>query len=181
MKRAGRKLILSARPNFTITMLHTTLPPEYATFEVPLNMNKLDLRDYLYHAYNVRVHRITSRTIPNAVTKEGPPDRDRPIPRLYRPLPTKKMTVHLETPFKWPEPQSEEILDTDFDRATFRRAKEEGEKRQDKQRKRDTFVDYDDRQAMSVQARMLLKGLDRWSPPTRQQGNFAVRKASEEA
>ena len=39
-----------------LTLLRTpNSPPNFATFLVPLNLNKLDMRDYLFHAYGTNL------------------------------------------------------------------------------------------------------------------------------
>ncbi|PSN59718.1 hypothetical protein BS50DRAFT_579749 [Corynespora cassiicola Philippines] len=85
-------------PKFTIALMRTpNLSPYHARFEVPLNFSKFDLRDYLYHAYNVKVFNVRS-----AVRQQ--PVRSEPGRRLlYRPDAKKYMTVEMEKPFVWPE------------------------------------------------------------------------------
>ncbi|VEU21837.1 DEKNAAC102870 [Brettanomyces naardenensis] len=72
--------------------------PYQAKFIVPKSFNKLDLRDYLWHIYNLRVLNITS-TLTAATF-----DRSLPIPyrTRYRSPQVKKMTVDLIDPFVWP-------------------------------------------------------------------------------
>ena len=102
--RQGQKKVFL--PNFTLTLLRTPhLPPQYASFFVPLNFSKLDLRDYLFNLYDIRTLRIRSyvqqqkpkkyrfpKDIPNAS----------PIVKWHRPRSIKKMTVELEEGFAWP-------------------------------------------------------------------------------
>jgi large subunit ribosomal protein L23 len=98
-------------PNFTLTLLRTPkLPPTFASFIVPLNTNKLDLRDYLYHCYGVRVLGVRS-FVQQQKLRQDKPGAIRPSPRQwYRPRSIKKMLVELERPFAWPEEPE------DFDR-----------------------------------------------------------------
>lgn len=92
------------RPNFTLTLLRTPfLPPDYASFIVPLNLNKLDLKDYLYHAYDVRVLSVRSYVQQQPVRQDRPGAIDPKPRRWFRPRAIKKMTVHLEKGFVWPE------------------------------------------------------------------------------
>ena len=89
-------------PNFVITFLRTPLkPPHFASFLVPLNLNKLDLKSYLYNAYNIRVLHVRSFII------HGRMVRDARTGRKYRKPRTKKMTVEMDGPkaaFVWPDP-----------------------------------------------------------------------------
>jgi large subunit ribosomal protein L23 len=64
---------------------------------VPLSFNKLDLRDYLLHAYNVATVGVRSAIY------QRPPGRSSVHGRIFRPLPIKMMTVELTQPFVWPE------------------------------------------------------------------------------
>merc|ERR1712137_508966 len=48
-------------PNFHVALHRTPRQPaNFASFTVPLWFSKLDLRDYLFHAYNVRIHGVRS-------------------------------------------------------------------------------------------------------------------------
>ncbi|KAH6696725.1 hypothetical protein DL95DRAFT_392594 [Leptodontidium sp. 2 PMI_412] len=91
-------------PNFTLTLLRTPeLSPHFASFIVPLNINKLDLRDYLWHAYGVEVRGVRSY-IQQQKVRQDKPGAIRVAPRKwYRPRSIKKMLVEMEKPFVWPE------------------------------------------------------------------------------
>ncbi|KAI9652784.1 MAG: hypothetical protein M1831_006586 [Alyxoria varia] len=100
---ANKKPTLS--PNFTVGLLRTPhLSPHWAQFRVPLWFSKLDMRDYLFHAYNVRTYRIRSFVQGWGIKKRlGYPKN--PNKRLFfRPKSRKRMTVELEKPFVWPDP-----------------------------------------------------------------------------
>ncbi|KAI5919914.1 hypothetical protein F4810DRAFT_465392 [Camillea tinctor] len=86
-------------PDHMITFLRPspTQPAQFATFKVPLRFNKLDLRDYLYHAYNVSVLAVRSHLRQQRVR------RSKFHHRIYRPPPIKTMTVELTSPFVWPK------------------------------------------------------------------------------
>ena len=88
------------------------MPASFAKFIVPLNMNKLDLRDYLYHAYNVRVVSVRSYIEQQKVTQGKPNAPKMQIKRWFRPRAIKKMTVELESPFVWPSTPTKEQLKT---------------------------------------------------------------------
>ncbi len=87
-----------------MTLIRTPrLPPTYARFIVPLRMNKLDIRDYLYHAYGVTVLSVRS-FVQQQKVRHDKPDAERPRPRRwFRPRAIKRMTVEMERPFVWPE------------------------------------------------------------------------------
>lgn len=72
------------------------LPPNFASFKVPLRFNKLDLRDYLLHAYDVGTLAVRSQL------RQQRPRRSKVHGRVYRPPPIKTMTVELAKPFVWP-------------------------------------------------------------------------------
>lgn len=92
-------LIELCSPKFTVAFVRTPrLSPYHARFLVPLDFSKYDLRDYLYHAYNVRCFNIRS------FVKQMPVRDTREQPRHWFRADSKKyMTVELEDPFVWPE------------------------------------------------------------------------------
>ena len=70
---------------------------------MPLNLNKLDLRDYLWNVYDIRVNSVRSY-IQLQKMRQDKPGAKRPSPRKwYRPRSIKRMTVEMEQPFVWPE------------------------------------------------------------------------------
>lgn len=79
--------------------------PYQAKFIVPKSFNKLDLRDYLYHIYGLRVLNITSALMPAKYVRSMPA----PYGGRYRDSQIKKMTVDLIDPFVWPA-ESEEYI-----------------------------------------------------------------------
>ncbi|KAF2856100.1 hypothetical protein T440DRAFT_384671 [Plenodomus tracheiphilus IPT5] len=86
-------------PKFTVALIRTPrISPYHARFLVPLDFSKYDLRDYLYHAYNVRCFNIRSyvKQMPVRDTREQPRHWFRPDSKKY-------MTVEMEQPFVWPE------------------------------------------------------------------------------
>lgn len=74
------------------------LPPNEATFKVPLRFTKFDLRDYLWNLYNVEVTKVRSYVKSQPLTQ-----RDSFSRSWYRPKPLKVMIVELAKPFQWPE------------------------------------------------------------------------------
>lgn len=95
----------NCRPNFVITLTrpHPSQSPSFANFIVPLNLHKLDLRDYLWNAYGVRVLGVRSYIQQQKVTNAHPGARGTTSNTWYRPRSIKKMMVELERPFVWPE------------------------------------------------------------------------------
>lgn len=86
-------------PRFIVALVRTPrLSPYHARFVVPLHFSKYDIRDYLYHAYNVKVYNV------RAHVKQMPVRDMREQPRRwFRPESIKYMTVEMEQPFVWPE------------------------------------------------------------------------------
>jgi large subunit ribosomal protein L23 len=74
---------------------------------VPLNLNKLDLRDYLWNGYGVRVKGVRSYIQQQKVRQDKPGAKRPAQRRWYRPRAIKRMMVELEEPFAWmEEPES---------------------------------------------------------------------------
>lgn len=102
----SRSLTEKQRPNHVITFCRPSrqaTPPQFATFKVPLHFNKLDMRDYLLHAYSVATLGVRSAVMRQPIFRN-------PITRrVQRPPAIKYMTVELQKPFVWPkEPNKEE-------------------------------------------------------------------------
>ncbi|KAF8543521.1 ribosomal protein L23-domain-containing protein [Trichophaea hybrida] len=88
-------------PSFTISLLRTPhLPPTIAQFIVPLKVNKLDLRDYLQHVYNVKALNVRSFITQQKIERHKPGYHST---HYCRPKSIKKMTVELMTPFLYPK------------------------------------------------------------------------------
>jgi large subunit ribosomal protein L23 len=111
------------RPNHVITLIRPKpkQSPKLATFAVPLQFNKLDLRDYLYHVYNVRITGVRS-----FINQQAPVRKGGFRGRWYRPRPQKMMIADLEKPFVWPEPPAEDARQ-DFDHDVWKRVEAERE------------------------------------------------------
>jgi large subunit ribosomal protein L23 len=157
------------RPNFHITLHRTPKQPaNFASFTVPLWFSKLDIRDYLFHAYNVRINGVRSYVKLQRVTqgkpfKVGTEDYSRPqYKRWHRPPSIKKMTVELERPFVWPEALEDM---SDFSQETVQNYEKETKAMQDKQSSvGDTMVNEERRVSMREQAKALLEGKAKWKP-----------------
>ncbi|CAK7268891.1 mitochondrial 54S ribosomal protein YmL41 [Sporothrix epigloea] len=114
--KVGQKQVYM--PSHLVTMLppRRIFSPYFATFQVPLRFNKLDLRDYLYHAYGVEVRSVRSWLTPQIprrrYTEVDEEDTTRNIVKFgtgpwYRPQPIKRMMVELVKPFAFPDPPAE--------------------------------------------------------------------------
>lgn len=91
-------------PNIVITLKRNPrLEPYHAVFEVPLNLSKLDLRDYLWHLYGVKTLSIQSQVLPGRLRRLYKV-RDLPARRgpMKRTRARKKMIVRLAKPFRYP-------------------------------------------------------------------------------
>jgi large subunit ribosomal protein L23 len=90
------------------------MPPTFASFKVPLSFNKFDMRDYLYHAYNVAAVQVRSTIF------QRTPRRNAVTHRIGRPPSVKYMHVEMTEPFVWPDPPNEQLREkweTQEDRA----------------------------------------------------------------
>lgn len=127
-------------------------------------MNKLDLRDYLYHAYNIRSLGIRAY-IEQQPVREGKPGAIKPqIKRWFRPRAVKRMTVEMEKPFVWPEvPKGEEL--EKWNHTQFKASRESNEEYgRMRGRLADAMFSQKDREAMREQAKRLLEGGEKWRP-----------------
>lgn len=160
------------RPSFSVILHRTNARgPRYATFSVPLWFNKFDMRDYLYHVYQVRVFGVRSYVEQQRVAQGRPAyvnsggDGDpRPQPRRWhRPKSKKRMTVELERPFVWPEPPKDFAdwnAKTKSSSDAFQRKESEAQGSNT-----DLMENTDRRTSLKQQARELLEGRARWKPP----------------
>ncbi|KAK0344032.1 mitochondrial 54S ribosomal protein YmL41 [Friedmanniomyces endolithicus] len=153
-------------PNFEIIFKRTpSQPPTSATFLVPLWFSKLDLRDYLYHAYSLTIGASIRSYVQQSRIRQGQtPDPVRPqYKRWHRPRATKRMTVELDRPFVWPEePESY----TPWNKEETKMANEDQMEYQRRQGgDRDALAVPDERRVkMREQARALLEGKQTWRP-----------------
>jgi large subunit ribosomal protein L23 len=154
---------VSNSPNFTLTFLRPPAdsPPTHAHFIVPLNLNKLDLRDYLYNVYGVRSLGIRSY-IQQQKVRQDKPGAARPRPRFwYRPRAIKKMIVELESPFVWPEVP--EKFDQ-WDQNTYKAAMEDQETQMKAMQPEGKEKPTPERKSIAQQAKAFLKGEEDWQP-----------------
>ncbi|KZF23119.1 hypothetical protein L228DRAFT_281871 [Xylona heveae TC161] len=149
-------------PNFTLTLLRTPfLPPNYASFIVPLNLNKLDIRDYLFHAYGVKVVSVRSYVQQQRVRQDKPGSRMPAPRRWYRPRSIKKMTVEMDKPFVWPE-EPEDF--SSWEKERYDAAAKSQEKEQEKYRPDYAAKPTAERKSIAEQAQALLSGKEQWRP-----------------
>ncbi|KAJ4421850.1 mitochondrial 54S ribosomal protein YmL41 [Gnomoniopsis sp. IMI 355080] len=168
----GKKLYL---PNHVITFLRPKpgQSSTTATFEVPLTFNKLDLRDYLYHLYNVEVTSIRSLINQKMPTQRTVPGKQ--SGQWYRPQSSKLMIVDLVKPFVWPERPAEEDM-TPWDHKLFV-AVEKGHSKDVEQaeamgsygprKMRTDQPPTRERKALRNMASQLLAGKQQWTPGPR--------------
>ncbi|KAI1097761.1 hypothetical protein F4804DRAFT_351184 [Jackrogersella minutella] len=133
MFRKGTKQVFL--PDHTIAFLRPreNQPPNFATFRVPLTFNKLDLRDYLLHAYNVPVLGVRSQL------SQRLPRRSKMHGRIYRPPPVKTMTAQLRQPFVFPKEPEDKAPWNPPQMAARMKLHETREKMQKKAQKAGTF------------------------------------------
>ncbi|KAF7870037.1 hypothetical protein EAF04_004821 [Stromatinia cepivora] len=158
--KMGRKEIFL--PNFTITLLRTpNLPPSFASFIVPLNLNKLDMRDYLWNAYGIEVRAVRSY-IQAQKLKEGKPGQKIPTPRKwFRPRSIKRMMVEMERPFVWPEEPKDFSA---WDKEGLKKRQEHEEELQAEQYPDAKQKPSKERLSIAEQARKILQGKEKWAP-----------------
>ncbi|KAH6659472.1 hypothetical protein BKA67DRAFT_544523 [Truncatella angustata] len=162
--RTGTKQVFLPDHVVTLCRPHRPQPPQFATFHVPLTFNKLDIRDYLLHAYKVNTLTVRSHLA------QRPPRLSAFSGRIGRPPPIKYMTVELEKPFVFPkEPTTEEQKKwhseemqkrIEMEKIYAQRAKsyrEKGTLITPAMRRKD-----DDRRMLAAQARDLLEGKVKW-------------------
>lgn len=78
------------------------LSPFYATFQVPLWFNKLDMKSYLKSAYDVDVVHVRSYIRQFGVANR-PSYTKKSVGKWFRPQSEKRMKVQLVDAFEWPK------------------------------------------------------------------------------
>jgi large subunit ribosomal protein L23 len=156
-------VLILARPNHIITFIRKDhQPPTWATFRVPLKFSKFDIRDYLYHLYNVEVKGVRSwvKQLPLQRKEFG-------ARQTYRPQPQKFMTVELVKPFVWPEVPE----DTENWNKKLWEGREKSREEADAAQKakmtgeielKSTLKQSEDRQALARKAAQLISGELKW-------------------
>lgn len=154
------------RPNVGITLLRTeNLGAQYARFQVPLHFSKLDLRDYLWHVYNVGINSVRSYVKQSRVVAGKPKYPLPTVRRWHRPKATKFMTVELQRPFVWPE-EPEDYQE--WNQKEVEGSSEEQEKANEEQMpSAGTKAPEERMESMREQAKALLEGKAKWKAPVR--------------
>lgn len=126
---------------------------------MPLNLNKLDLRDYLFNVYSVRAIGVRSY-IQQQKVRQDKPGAPRPVQRKwYRPRAVKKMIVEMDSPFVWPQ-EPEDF--TPWDKKTFEAARDDQKTQQEVFQPDFKKQPARDRDVIAEQARELLEGKEEW-------------------
>ncbi|AET39573.1 mitochondrial 54S ribosomal protein uL23m Ecym_4537 [Eremothecium cymbalariae DBVPG len=99
--RVGGKQLYFPKARVILLRPNAKHTPYQAKFIVPKSFNKLDLRDYLFHIYGLRVLNVTTQLM------HGKFVRERLLGPRYRAPQIKKMTVDMMEPFIWPEEPKE--------------------------------------------------------------------------
>lgn len=93
------------------------LSPNQALFRVPLNVNKFDVRDYLYGLYGLVTTDVRVMVQQSPLRAGTPSQRRRGLHMtrklpLFRPQSTKRAIVTMDRPFTYPDPpQTEQELE----------------------------------------------------------------------
>ncbi|MCJ1275783.1 hypothetical protein MMC21_003586 [Puttea exsequens] len=149
-------------PNFVLTFLrpHPEQPANFASFLTPLWLNKLDLKDYLYHAYGVQTLHVRSFIIHGKVVRDTLNKRVSRLPQQ------KKMTIEMppDQPFVWPEePEDKSPWDWAITQAG-EKAKKEREEGVTEQGNMKGGPGKKERETLRERAKALLKGKATWRP-----------------
>ncbi|KAK4227836.1 hypothetical protein QBC38DRAFT_443318 [Podospora fimiseda] len=168
-KKFGKKQVFL--PNHVIAFIRPLpkQPPNLASFAVPLKFNKLDLRDYLFHAYNVEVLSVRS-----FINQSPPQQKYGTHGKWYRPQSKKMMIAELVKPFVWPEvlPESQR---EGYDYETFKSIQDQRDKHIKRQMDpsdiplRTMTAQSKDRKDLRQQAQDFLKRGVEWSNGREQQ------------
>ncbi|WPK26338.1 hypothetical protein PUMCH_003689 [Australozyma saopauloensis] len=102
--RVGEKEVYLPKATITLLRPKAKYTPYQASFIVPRNFNKMDLRDYLWHVYGLRALNVTVQLSPATYARRTE-DNHR-----YRRSQVKYMTIDMEEPFVWPEIPEESVL-----------------------------------------------------------------------
>ena len=157
------------------------LAPNFATFKVPLQFNKLDMRDYLWNVYNVKVLSVRSM-----VNQQAPSSKGGIRGQTYRPRAEKLMLVELDSPFVWPEAPAESERSA-FDYDMWKRTDNE---REDQMKLRQNMISARiplrteeapsaERSALASEAQALLEGRKEWKSSSIRAADAGAAAAAE--
>lgn len=102
--KIGKKQVFLPGGRICLLRNNAKHTPYQAKFLVPKKMNKLDLRDYLWHVYGLRALNITVQLQPAKWVRNHRDLARHRVPQM------KKMTIDMAEPFVWPE-VSKTLLD----------------------------------------------------------------------
>ncbi|CAF9903520.1 MAG: hypothetical protein GOMPHAMPRED_000337 [Gomphillus americanus] len=136
-----------------------------ACFQVPLNINKLDMKDYLWNCYGVPALSVRSY-IQQQKVRAGKANDIIPQRRWARPKSTKRMIVELGEgqhggPFVWPDPI--ENLEP-WDKASYDELRTEQEEQSSVAQRRWERRPMKNKDILAKQAQELLSGSKKWQP-----------------
>jgi large subunit ribosomal protein L23 len=131
-----------------------------AKFLVPLDLNKLDLKDYLYHAYNIPVLAVRSYITQQKIRQGKMSDKWFKQRQWSRPRAIKHMIVEMKDPFVWPE-ETRDLQE--WDQKSFKGAQEAQEQYSLERQLQQRAVRTDQR-TLREQAQALLEGREKWKP-----------------
>lgn len=103
-KLGGQKVFL---PNVKFTLLRSGLSPFFAKFQVPLNCNKFDVRDYLYHVYGLQTLRVNTVVYAQRAQRLTQPKNGKPVGAVIRGTSKKIAFIEMKEPFKFPAPPTD--------------------------------------------------------------------------
>lgn len=141
------------------------LPPKYASFDVPLWFNKLDMKSYLRSVYKTEVLHVRSVVLQSKVERSrdsGRGMKNEGQGRMRRPASKKKMTVELVKPFVWPEPVQD--LSPWDNEQYWAIAKQQSEAQKEISPDAILLPNEKQRKSIAVQAKELLEGKATWKP-----------------
>lgn len=127
--KQGLKQVFLPNAIFTMVRGSGKLPPNQVQFLVPLNVNKFDIRDYLYNLYKVTTTNVKVMIQLSPIQRGSNYERRKNLHMklrlpFQRPSSVKKCIVTLEEPFVYPPALSKEEAKTTFDLATTEIMKE---------------------------------------------------------
>lgn len=126
---------------------------------MPLNLNKLDMRDYLWNVYGINSLAVRSY-IEQKKVQQDKPGALRPAPRRWhRPRSIKHMLIEMDKPFAWPD-EPKDL--SGWDKETYDAAKRQREREQDAGRTEARTKASGERVSIREQARLLLRGEEKW-------------------
>ncbi|CAG8954722.1 hypothetical protein HYFRA_00004645 [Hymenoscyphus fraxineus] len=165
-------------PNFRIVLLNDPrLSPHFASFLVPLNLNKLDMRDYLYNCYGIAARNVRSYVQMQKVQQDKNNAKRVSPRRWHRPRSIKKMMIEMDAPFVWPKtPEDFTQWDKDF----VEKKAAANQKARDAQGPGGATKPPAERKSIAEQAKELLEGKKEWRRDDNEYEDDIVEEGGEE-